>query len=96
MNFGVALTEMVDIGWTAQAFEAGTTTPKAALRDGITVLIARIAKVPSTLRLTYLLGGGEDQAGAVARLRVAEDAIRRAWRGIGTYDLQIEKSVKQE
>jgi large repetitive protein len=96
MNFGVALTEMVDIGLTAQAFVAGSTQPKQALIDGIKTLIARIADTPSTLRLTYLLAGGEDQAGAVARLRAAEDMIRRAWRGVGNYDLQIEKSVEQE
>jgi uncharacterized repeat protein (TIGR01451 family) len=96
MNFGVALTEMVDIGLTAQAFVPGSTEPKQALIDGVRTLIARIADTPSTLRLTYILGGGEDQASAVARLRATEDMIRRAWRGIGTYDLQIEKSVEQE
>lgn len=63
---------------------------------GIKTLIARIAQTPSILRLTCLLAQDEDQAGAVARLRAAEVLIRRAWRGVGTYDLQVEKSVKQE
>ena len=96
MNFGVSLTEMVDIGLTALAFEPGTATPKAKFISGIKALIERIANTPSTLRLTYLLAGGEDQASAVIRLRAAEDMIQRFWRSIGTYDLQIEKSVKQE
>jgi large repetitive protein len=96
MNFGVTLTEMVDIGLTAGAFLPGSVEPTQALIDGVKTLIGRIADTPSTLRLTYLLAGAEDQAGAVARLRAAEDMIRRAWRGVGTYDLQIEKSVEQE
>jgi hypothetical protein len=92
----VAQTTMVDIGLTAQTFEPGTATPKAKFISAITAMIARIAKTPSTLRLTYLLAGGEDQAGAVKRLRAAEDLIQRAWRGVGTYELQIEKSLQQE
>jgi large repetitive protein len=96
MNFGVAQTTMVDIGLTAQTFEPGTATPKAKFISGIKAMIMRIAKTPSTLRLTYLLAGGEDQAGAVKRLRAAEDLIQRAWRGVGTYELQIEKSLQQE
>jgi large repetitive protein len=96
MNFGVAQTTVVDIGLTAQAFEPGTATPRANFISGIKALITRITKTPSTLRLTYLLTGGEDQAAAVLRLRAAEDLIRRAWRGVGTYKLQIEKTVKQE
>ena len=95
MNFGVALTEMVDIGLTAQAFAAGTAEPLQVLVDGVGTLIARIANTPSTLRLTYLLAAGEDRANAVARLRATEDLIRRLWRGVGNYDLQIDKSVKE-
>jgi large repetitive protein len=95
MNFGVALTEMVDIGLTAQAFAPGTAEPVQALVDGVRTLIGRIADTPSTVRLTYLLGAGEDRANAVARLRATEDLIRRLWRGVGNYDLQIDKSVKE-
>jgi large repetitive protein len=95
MNFGVALTEMVDIGLTAQAFVPGTAEPVQALVDGVQTLIGRIANTPSTLRLTYLLGAGEDRANAVARLRATENLIRRLWRGVGNYDLQIDKSVKE-
>jgi large repetitive protein len=95
MNFGVALTDMVDIGLTAQAFVPGTAEPVQALVDGVQTLIGRIANTPSTLRLTYLLASGEDRAGALARLRATEDLIRRLWRGVGHYDLQIDKSVKE-
>ena len=95
MNFGVALTDMVDIGLTAQAFAPGTAQPVQALVDGVQTLIGRIATTPSTVRLTYLLGAGEDRANALARLRAAEDLIRRMWRGVGSYDLQIDKSVKE-
>jgi large repetitive protein len=95
MNFGVALTEMVDIGLTAQAFAPGTAEPVQALVDGVQTLIGRIADTPSTLRLTYLLGAGEDRANALLRLRATEDLIQRMWRGVGSYDLQIDKSVKE-
>ncbi len=95
MNFGVALTEMVDIGLTAQAFAPGTAEPVQALVEGVQTLIGRIANTPSTLRLTYLLAAGEDRAGALLRLRATEDLIRRMWRGVGTYDLQIDKSVDE-
>jgi hypothetical protein len=61
----------------------------------VQTLIGRIANTPSTLRLTYLLASGEDRAGALARLRATEDLIRRLWRGVGHYDLQIDKSVKE-
>jgi large repetitive protein len=87
---------MVDIGLTAQAFVPGTADPAQALIDGITTLIDRIATTPSTLRLTYLLGAAEDRDTALLRLRSTEDLINRMWRGVGGYDLQIDKSVKQE
>ncbi len=93
MNFGVAATEMVDIALTAKAFVAGTTDPGQGLIDGVAKLMKRIADTPSTLRLTYLMAGGEDEAGALARLSAVEKLIRRAWRGVGSYDLNVQKSV---
>jgi large repetitive protein len=93
MNFGVAATEMVDIALTAKAFVAGTTDPGQGLIDGVAKLVKRIADTPSTLRLTYLMGGAEDEAGALARLTAVERMIRRAWRGVGSYDLNVQKSV---
>jgi large repetitive protein len=93
MNFGVAPTELVDIALTAQAFVAGTTDARSALVDGVATLVKRIADKPSTLRLTYLMSGNEDEAGALARLSAVERLIRRAWRGVGSYDLNVQKSV---
>ena len=77
MNFCVTLTEMVDVGLTARAFMPGTTAATQALIQGVKTLIRRIADTPSVLRLTYLLGGGEDSGGAVARLRSAQTLIRK-------------------
>jgi fructose-bisphosphate aldolase class 1 len=59
----------------------------------VATLVARIAETPSTLRLTYLMSGGEDEAGALARLSAVERLIRAAWRGVGSYDLNVQKSV---
>jgi large repetitive protein len=95
INFGVSDTEVVDIDLTAAAFAEGSTEASAALDKGIRALIADIKTKPSSLRLTYVLQSGEDKTTAVARLQVVEKMIRKAWRGVGQYELQIQKSVKR-
>ena len=95
MNFAVSGTKLVQIDLTAQAFVAGETAPKDALARGISAMVADIRSDPSSLQLTYALKSGEDRADAVARLQVVEKLIRKAWRGVGRYELQIQKSVKR-
>lgn len=95
MNFGVSDTAVVDIDLTADAFAKGSTVPSDALAKGIRGLVDDIKTNPSSLRLTYVLKPAEDRTSAVARLQAVEKMIRKAWRGVGRYELRIVKSVKQ-
>ena len=94
MNFGVSDTKVVNIDLTAAAFEKGSVLPSDALSKGLRTLVADIKTDPSSLRLTYALAQGETKETAVARLQAVEKVIRKAWRRVGQYELQIQKSVK--
>ncbi len=94
MNFGVSGTKTVTIDLTAAAFNQGGTTPSDALAKGIRALVADIKTDPSSLQLSYALQSGEDREDGVARLHAVEKMIRKAWRGVGRYELQIQKSVR--
>ncbi len=95
MNFGAALSNVVDIDLTASAFVANKAQPKPALGGAIDGLLAQIRSKPSTLRLSYLLKPGESRELATARMRALEKMIRARWRGKGRYRLLIEKTVKR-
>ena len=95
MNFGVSGTKIVTIDLTAAAFDKGGTTPSDALAKGIRALVANIKTDPSSLQLSYALQSEEDRADGVARLQTVEKMIRKAWRGVGRYELQIQKSVRR-
>ena len=93
LNFGAALSKVVDIDLTATAFESGT-TPKAALGTALDGLIDQIATVPYVVRLSYLHDGSAPDL-ARARVKLVEKMIRERWRGKGRYKLIIERTVKQ-
>lgn len=93
LNFGAALSNVVDIDLTARAFNADG-TPVAALDKGINRLVASIQATPSVLRLSYILRDEEPKV-ARARLRLVEDMIREKWRGGGRYKLNIERTIKR-
>ncbi|WP_136443917.1 DUF7507 domain-containing protein [Pacificoceanicola onchidii] len=93
LNFGVQLGKLVRIDLTHQAFQTGQAAPLPALDQAIDGLVKQIAKKPSFLRLSYTLAPGESAGQARARLRALEKQIRRAWRGRGTYRLEIERHV---
>ena len=95
MNFGVSLTNVVDIDLTTTAFAKGRVAPSAALEQAVDGLLKRISKTPSSLRLSYVMDPGEQVEGARARLRAVEDMIRKKWRGQGRYKLTIERTVKR-
>ena len=95
MNFGATLSNVVDIDLTGAAFAPGKSEPKPAFAKAVTKLLQSIKSTPSVLRLGYLLKSGEDRDGAEARLKVVEQMIRDAWRGVGGYRLVIEKSIKR-
>ena len=95
MNFGATLSNVVDIDLTVQAFAPGKAEPKPAFGKAVAKLVQSIRATPSVLRLGYLLKSGEDRDGAEARLKAAERVIRDAWRGVGGYKLEIEKSIRR-
>ncbi|WP_172976594.1 DUF11 domain-containing protein [Roseivivax sp. THAF40] len=93
LNFGVQLGKLVRIDLTHQAFQPGQSEALPALDQAIDGLVGQIARQRSYLRLSYTLRPGEDAAEARTRLRELEKNIRRAWRGRGTYRLEIERHV---
>ncbi|UWR24549.1 hypothetical protein [Sulfitobacter sp. S190] len=96
LNFGARLGRVVDIDLTRSAFANGGTEPQANLAGAIDGLVGQIAQTPSILHLTYLLDPGEDPTLGRARLRAMEKAIRKRWRGRGSYKLTIEKTVTKK
>jgi uncharacterized repeat protein (TIGR01451 family) len=95
MNFGAALANVLDINLTAKAFAAGEDKPNAAFAKAVKDLVRDIKATPTVLHLSYLLAKGEDVNLANARLKAAEGSIRKAWRGIGAYDLEIARDLRQ-
>ena len=95
MNFGATLSNVIDIDLTGAAFAPGKAEPKPAFAKAVAKLLKSISSTPSVLRLSYLLHSGEDRDGAELRLKAAEKVIRDAWRGVGAYKLEIEKSIKR-
>ncbi|PTX53842.1 putative repeat protein (TIGR01451 family) [Litoreibacter ponti] len=93
LNFGAALSNVVDIDLTARAFTADG-APSPALIRGIERLVRTIEVTPSVLRLSYVLRG-EDPKVARARLKSVEELIREKWRGGGRYKLNIERTIKR-
>ncbi|MEL6570057.1 MAG: Ig-like domain-containing protein [Pseudomonadota bacterium] len=76
LNFGAALSHLVEIDLTAAAFDGAN--PNAALAAWLPTLIAEMEKQPSILRLTYYRGG-ETARAANARLDALETEIRALW-----------------
>jgi uncharacterized repeat protein (TIGR01451 family) len=95
MNFGAALSNIIDIDLTSGAFAKGAIAPSAEFEKAVAGLVQRIKDNPTSLKLSYLLAKGEDRSLAVARLKAAEDVIRKAWRGVGRYKLDIERAVQR-
>jgi uncharacterized repeat protein (TIGR01451 family) len=95
MNFGATASKIIDIDLTGSAFVSGATVPSAAFAKAVTGLVDQIKTNPTTLRLSYHADNGEDRALATARLKAAEDVIRKAWRGVGRYELEIDRSIKR-
>ncbi|WP_298258134.1 hypothetical protein [uncultured Litoreibacter sp.] len=93
LNFGAALSNVVDIDLTARAFTADGKMSNALVK-GVERLIAKIEVTPSVLRLSYILRGEEPKQ-ARARIKLVEDLIREKWRGGGRYKLNIEKTIKR-
>ena len=95
INFGAALSNVVDIDLTSKAFMSGRVAPSPSLEKAVEGLLDRIANKPSSLRISYVMEAGEQIEGARARLRTVEDMVRDKWRGRGRYKLIIERTVKR-
>jgi large repetitive protein len=95
MNFGAALANVIDIDLTAAAFDKATGAPSKALLKAIKDLVKDIKTKPTALHLTYQARSGETTEQALARLKAAEKALRKAWFGVGAYKLNIERSVRR-
>ncbi len=92
MNFGVALSNLVEVDLSAAAFGTGQGGVSVALDDALDTLAARIADTPSVVRLNYHLKGETRQV-AKARLDAVEDALRAQWKGTGRYKLIVEQTL---
>jgi uncharacterized repeat protein (TIGR01451 family) len=95
INFGAALSNVVDIDLTSRAFVSGSVSPSPSLEKAIDGLLDRISTKPSSLRISYVMKSGEDIKGVRARLRAVEDMVRDKWRGRGRYKLIVERTVKR-
>ncbi|MCK0126701.1 hypothetical protein MWU76_20085 [Gelidibacter sp. F2691] len=91
LNFGAALTSIVDIDLNAAAFASGSTTPSAALDRALRGLIGQIASKETAIELTYVLSAGETPANGRARLRAVEKVIKRHWHN--KYRLDVQSNV---
>ncbi len=94
LNFGAALSNVVDVDLTAAAFVANSNEPTEALERGVEGLLDRIRTTPSVLRISYILRD-EDRKLATARLKAVEALIRDRWRGAGRYKLNVERTIKR-
>ncbi len=94
LNFGAAISNVVDIDLMASAFQTGTASPTAALVAGVDSLVRQLRDVPSVLRLSYYMNG-EGRALARNRLDAVEELVRNRWRDNGRYRLLIERTIRQ-
>jgi len=92
LNFGVALSRVIDIDLTGTAFQTGTSAPSADLIAALDGLLPVLEDAPSTIRLSYLDQGEGDRA-AWARMRAVEVYLRDRWSAAQPYALVIERSV---
>ena len=94
LNFGAAISRVVDIDLMASAFQQGTSQPTAALTAGIDQLVRYLGEAPSVLRLTYYQNG-EGPDAARSRLDSVEALVRERWQQTGVYRLLIEQSIRR-
>jgi large repetitive protein len=94
LNFGAAISRVVDLNVTASAFETGTNDPKEALIAGVRDLAEKMGNAPSVIRLSYIRHS-ELRRAVEARLNAVENLLREAWRKNGRYKLNVERTIKQ-
>ena len=94
LNFGAALSRVVRIDLSAQAFDGDGAKPSANLEAGLRKMITTIQDTPSMLRISYLVRG-ETNALVKARIREVERIIKKLWPANGRYQLNIEHTIRR-
>lgn len=94
LNFGAALSNVVDIDLTSAAFDPDDGKPNQALKDGVKNLVKQLHATPPVIRLSYYRVD-EDVKLARDRLKIVEKLLRQEWRGQGRYRLLIERTIKR-
>jgi uncharacterized repeat protein (TIGR01451 family) len=93
LNFGAAITRVVRLDLKNAAFVNGSEKLKPEWRSGIDKLMKVLDAEPSTLRITYSLGG-EDKAVASRRVMALEKLIASEWKKRrGRYKLPVETRI---
>ena len=93
INFGAAISRVVDVNVNAQAFDADTNQPNAHVVRAMGGLVTQMGKAPSMLRLSYLKAG-EDPQIVRKRLNNLERVVRDLWAQQGEYRITIERTIK--
>ncbi|WP_407492465.1 beta strand repeat-containing protein [Pseudooceanicola sp. MF1-13] len=92
VNFGVSLSNVVEIALNASAFDPATNRITAEVEQAIDALITQIADTPTVIDLSYQ-AGAEPRGLVTDRLNAFEEAIQARWRGRGRYRLTVEKNL---
>ena len=93
MNFGVTRAKITKVDLNSNAFVDGK--PRSELVAGVQQLVTDISTKPSMVRLTYVLGQGEDNAQARKHLRSVEKLLRKLWPANGKYQLNVETVIQR-
>lgn len=96
LNFGVSLSNIVDVDIDARAFVAVKVDIVAGFDRALDNLLGQIQSTPSMIRVSYVLASGEDVKVAQQRVRHLERILRRKWRGVGRYKLVIERTITKK
>jgi hypothetical protein len=92
-NFGATIHHVVRLDMADAVFDPGTTKMRPQWISRLGLLMEKLIKGPSILRLSYL-GDVESASLVEDRLQVVKDEIKRRWADLDCcYQLEIETEV---
>jgi uncharacterized repeat protein (TIGR01451 family) len=94
VNFGAALSDLVELDLTDRAFVGGSATPNAALQNGLQQMMAQLAKAPTVVRLVYYQNN-EARNLINARLDQVAALLRQQWQQRTRSPLTIERTISR-
>ncbi|EBA11990.1 DUF7507 domain-containing protein [Roseobacter sp. CCS2] len=94
LNFGAALSDLVELDLTSRAFVSGSATPNTALQTGVDQLVAQLAAAPTVVRLVYYQNG-ENRDLINARLDQVTGLITQQWQRRTGAPLTIERTISR-